>query len=40
MKAGNPSEVTDDREGKVIRIAGPVVGASGLDEVRLFDVVR
>jgi V/A-type H+-transporting ATPase subunit A len=25
--------------GKVVRIAGPVVGASGLEGVRLFDVV-
>ena len=28
------------RTGKVIRIAGPVVGAIGLEDVRLYDVVR
>jgi V/A-type H+-transporting ATPase subunit A len=31
---------TDNSTGKVIRIAGPVVGAIGLEEVRLFDVVH
>ena len=28
------------RTGKVIRVAGPVVGALGLEDVRLYDVVR
>jgi V/A-type H+-transporting ATPase subunit A len=31
---------SDNRAGKVIRIAGPVIGAIGLEEVRLFDVVH
>lgn len=30
----------DDKSGTITRIAGPVVEARGLDEVRLFDVVR
>ena len=30
----------DDKSGIITRIAGPVVEARGLDEVRLFDVVR
>jgi V/A-type H+-transporting ATPase subunit A len=29
-----------DREGEIVRIAGPVVGAIGLENVRLFDVVK
>jgi len=29
-----------DSTGEVIRVAGPVVGATGLEEVRLFDVVQ
>ena len=28
------------RKGTVIRVAGPVVGAVGLEDVRLYDVVR
>jgi len=31
---------TDISTGRVIRIAGPVVGATGLEDVRLFDVVH
>lgn len=30
----------NSRKGTVVRVAGPVVGAVGLDDVRLFDVVR
>ncbi len=33
---GNPGE----RVGEVIRVAGPVIGVTGLEGVRLFDVVR
>ena len=31
---------TSDREGHVVRIAGPVVVAEGLHKVRLYNVVR
>jgi V/A-type H+-transporting ATPase subunit A len=31
---------TSNSTGEVIRVAGPVVGAAGLEEVRLFDVVQ
>jgi V/A-type H+-transporting ATPase subunit A len=31
---------SDRRTGKIVRIAGPVVGAVGIKEVRLFDVVH
>lgn len=31
---------TSNSTGEVIRVAGPVVGATGLEEVRLFDVVQ
>ena len=36
----NPLEMgLEDPSGKIIRIAGPVVGAVGLNRVRLYDVV-
>jgi V/A-type H+/Na+-transporting ATPase subunit A len=33
-------DIVEDQVGRVIRIAGPVVGAVGLENIRLFDVVR
>ncbi len=30
----------DRRSGRIVRVAGPVVGAIGLEDVRLYDVVR
>jgi V/A-type H+-transporting ATPase subunit A len=40
MKQGNVMSEVDHSTGKVVRIAGPVVAATGLKKVRLFDVVH
>jgi V/A-type H+-transporting ATPase subunit A len=40
MKQGNAMGELDNPAGKVVRIAGPVVAATGLKKVRLFDVVH
>ncbi len=37
---GGDNQSTKEQQGRIIRISGPVIGAAGLEGVRLYDVVR